>query len=271
MPVAEPSGEGTVAVTSSGPYLQSLALQVRDFVWPFGDKRRRRKLRRLRQAALNHPSDEGKQAAYLRELLDVSPRAVVTRVDRGGFATGPRVAAEYVKALVHSKKIEDYAQHDRAEGGQFGESGGQGDDEGSVGMTRLLVRLVSLSKGFGDAAQAQRQTEGTSAEPLHVVVMGSGGGLGQGRPQNRALQARRPLLLPDARLRLLLPLADGERADQEVPEHAALPADLPAGVPAGHRAQLGIRPQGVQQGEHAGEEREDLQGRQGVRRGLGGA
>ena len=188
VPVAEPSGEGTVAVTSSGPYLQSLALQVRDFVWPFGDKRRRRKLRRLRQAALNHPSDEGKQAAYLRELLDVSPRAVVTRVDRGGFATGPRVAAEYVKALVHSKKIEDYAQHDRAEGGQFGESGGQGDDEGSVGMTRLLVRLVSLSKGFGDAAQAQRQTEGTSAEPLHVVVMGSGGGLGQGRPQTRAFR-----------------------------------------------------------------------------------
>ena len=107
--------EAPAPKVSEDPLLSSqdlgdLTLRVRDFVWPFGDRRRRRKLRRLRRSALASPNDEAKQAAYLRALLHVSPRAVVTKVDRGGFATGPQVVAEYLKALVYTKKIEDYAR-----------------------------------------------------------------------------------------------------------------------------------------------------------------
>ena len=142
------------------------------FLWPFPNRRRTWKLRRLKKNALENPTDETKQALYLHALLDVSPRAVINKVDRGGFATGPQVVAEYIKALVYTKKLEEYVIHDTSKGVSV-------EEQGQGGITRLLVRLVSLSKGFGNLNV--QSAEGSSSEPLHVVVVGSTG-LGQGKP-----------------------------------------------------------------------------------------
>jgi ATP-dependent metalloprotease len=93
--------------------------------WVQGFFQRRRRLRRLKKSAEAHPADEEKQAMYLRALFKVSPKAVLNRVDRKKFATGPQVVAVYIKALIASEKL---------------------DDLDGEGITRLLVRLVSLSK-----------------------------------------------------------------------------------------------------------------------------
>jgi len=144
-------------------FIENGLLRMQDTVWPFGSGRRRRRVRRLRRQAMAKTQDADAQAAYLRALLDISPKAVLSKVDRGGFATSAEVVQVYLKALVMTNKIADY--------GKVGDKGAQ---DPSATMPQLLQRLIALSQGI-------KPGESTS-DPLHVFVVGqspSGGTLGR--------------------------------------------------------------------------------------------
>ncbi|KAF6252523.1 hypothetical protein COO60DRAFT_1471478 [Scenedesmus sp. NREL 46B-D3] len=136
------------------------------------------KLQRLREAADEAPQDAGKQAAYLAALNQAHPRDVLSRVESKAFGSSPAVVVEYLKALVATERLNEFA--DVAAGS--GAAGGRGSGA-AVGLGPLLApgqdhrSLVALLRDLQGMAEGQAAADEPGASlrrPLHVVLQGPG-------------------------------------------------------------------------------------------------
>jgi hypothetical protein len=132
------------------------------------------KLQRLREAADESPQDAAKQAAYLAALNQTHPRDVLSRVESKAFASSPAVVVEYLKALVATERLNEFADVPAS----IGAAGGSGSGA-AVGLGPLLApgqdhrSLVALLRDLQGMAEGQSSTDepGSSLRrPLHVVL-----------------------------------------------------------------------------------------------------
>lgn len=94
---------------------------------------KQQKLKRLKKESEQNPNDAsdvqkpsfdiqidflGKHAAYLRALNESHPDEVLERVDSGQFSNNEEVVVEYIRALVLSKKLSEYAKEASPEDSQ---------------------------------------------------------------------------------------------------------------------------------------------------------
>lgn len=92
---------------------------------------RQRNLRRLQQISNDDPKNPEKLAAFLAALNKVNPLEVLELVDSGKYTTNSSVVAEYLSALVTSRRLEEYTQN-----------AGPGLGEDHRSMDRLLQDLL---------------------------------------------------------------------------------------------------------------------------------
>lgn len=112
-------------------------------------------LKALKTASDEDPLNADKHASYLHALNKVDPKAVLGRVDQKEYATNSAVAVEYIKALVLTGKVEDYA------------TATPGTEEKT--FTQLLHELEVQAVG-----RAVEENPGSSPRhPLHVNISGS--------------------------------------------------------------------------------------------------
>jgi hypothetical protein len=128
----------------------------------------------LREAADEAPQDAAKQAAYLAALNQTHPRDVLSRVESKAFASSPAVVVEYLKALVATERLNEFADVP----GSSGAAGSSGSSA-AVGLGPLLApgqdhrSLVALLRDLQGMAEGQSATDepGSSLRrPLHVVL-----------------------------------------------------------------------------------------------------
>jgi len=114
-------------------------------------------LKKLREAAEEDPKNADKHASLLSELNKVNPREVITRVESKQYASGAAVVAEYLRALVITGKLADYASTAPPD---------RGEDHRS--MSQLLREMQTQV-----ATEEQDDVPGSSLRrPLHVTVQG---------------------------------------------------------------------------------------------------
>jgi hypothetical protein len=132
------------------------------------------KLQRLREAADEAPQDVAKQAAYLAALNQSHPLDVLSRVESKAFASSPAVVVEYLKALVATERLNEFADVPASSGAAGGSGSGA-----AVGLGPLLApgqdhrSLVALLRELQGMAEGQSATDepGSSLRrPLHVVL-----------------------------------------------------------------------------------------------------
>jgi len=132
----------------------------------------RSRLKALREAAEAEPQNAEAQLAYLVELNKKAPEEVVKHMQSGEYATSPRVAKEYMKALVNSGMLDEYVTEDD------GKNGNLATDSHHRSLPTLLQQLqdATASKGIDVSA-------GDSARrPIHVVVDSGRLGAAKGGP-----------------------------------------------------------------------------------------
>jgi hypothetical protein len=138
------------------------------------------KLKQLREAADEAPHDAERQAAYLAALNPKHPKDVLARVEGKQYATNPAVVVEYLKALVATDRLAEYAQDiGKGSGEVAGVAAGSGSSNSDHrSLAELLQELQRAAAG-----QQQKEQPGASGRrPLHVVLQvgGQGGGVQAG-------------------------------------------------------------------------------------------
>jgi ATP-dependent metalloprotease len=189
------------------------------------------RLRQLREAADDAPADADRQAALLAALnAQRQPRQVLERVEARRFASNSAVVVEYIKALVATERIHEYASTDAeaaaaSAAATVGASGGvpggmaeaaaaaaalsgaalaPGQDHRS--LRQLLRELEAAALGNGGAAGGSGGSSAAAAldeigpgaslrRPLHVVIQGGFGGGYGGAPLARGRPSALALLL----------------------------------------------------------------------------
>ena len=128
------------------------------------------KLKQLREAADEAPHDPERQAAYLAALNPKHPKDVLARVESKQYATNPAVVVEYLKALVATDRLGEYAQDSGKVGGEgvgVATASGSGDHRSLAELLQELQRAA--------AGQQQKEQPGASGRrPLHVVLQVGG-------------------------------------------------------------------------------------------------
>jgi ATP-dependent metalloprotease len=116
-------------------------------------------LKRLKELHEEEPNNAERHAAYLAELNKVNPKEVVARVDSGPRqASSPAVVVEYIKALVATGKLAEYASTAPAAPGESHRS-----------LAQLLKELQQQAAG-----EAADDSPGSSVRrPLHVTLQGA--------------------------------------------------------------------------------------------------
>ncbi|KAI8474800.1 MAG: peptidase family M41-domain-containing protein [Monoraphidium minutum] len=145
------------------------------------------RLRQLREAADAAPGDGDRQAALLSGLnAQRQPRAVLERVEAKRYASNSAVVVEYIKALVATERIHEYASTDaEAAAARAAATAAPGG-----GLLRELEGAAlggggAAGAAAGAAADADASPGGSLRRPLHVVVQGGFGGGGGGAPYAR--------------------------------------------------------------------------------------
>uniref|UniRef100_A0A383WAE8 AAA+ ATPase domain-containing protein n=1 Tax=Tetradesmus obliquus TaxID=3088 RepID=A0A383WAE8_TETOB len=137
------------------------------------------KLQRLREAADEAPKDAAKQAAYLAALNQAHPRDVLYRVESKSYASSPAVVVEYLKALVATERLNEFADVPASSGAAGGSGSGAAVGLGPLlapGQDhRSLVALLRELQGMAEGQAAAGYEPGSSLRrPLHVVLQGPG-------------------------------------------------------------------------------------------------
>jgi hypothetical protein len=132
------------------------------------------KLQRLREAADEAPQDADKQAAYLAALNQSSPRGVLSRVESKAYASSPAVVVEYLKALVATERLNEFA--DAPASSSAAGSSGSGAAVGLGPLLapgqdhRSLVALLKELQGMAEGEHAADEPGASLRRPLHVVL-----------------------------------------------------------------------------------------------------
>eukprot|EP00878_Enallax_costatus_P001632 GHUV01001784.1.p1 GENE.GHUV01001784.1~~GHUV01001784.1.p1 ORF type:complete len:896 (+),score=273.74 GHUV01001784.1:260-2947(+) len=132
------------------------------------------KLQKLREAADEHPQDAVKQAAYLAALNQSHPRDVLARVEAKKYASSPAVVVEYLKALVATERLNEYADAASSSSDASATAVGLGPlpavGQDHTSLLQLLKELQGMAAGKTDDGGP-----GSSLRrPLHVVLQGPG-------------------------------------------------------------------------------------------------
>lgn len=129
------------------------------------------KLQKLREAADEAPKDALKQAAYLAALNQSHPKDVLARVESKAYASSPAVVVEYLKALVATERLNEYADVVAS-----GIAGSRGAAVGlgplpAVGQDhRSLIALLRELQGMAEGQAAEDGPGSSLRRPLHVVL-----------------------------------------------------------------------------------------------------
>ena len=125
--------------------------------------RQRRTLKKLRDAADGDLSNADKQAAYLRALNRRNPHAVIQRVEELGVDStlGPVGVAEYLDALVKTRKLDSYVRAENREA-----------INSSNGTRQTIPDLLMELQHRASAAEARKIAPGSlESKPLHVSMV----------------------------------------------------------------------------------------------------
>jgi hypothetical protein len=115
------------------------------------------RLKSLKQAYMESGQlDLAAKAAYLKELNKSDPAAVLRHMEQQPQLASEAVAAEYIRALVKSGRIDEYTAGTATDAARSGEP-----------LPQLLGNLQKLASG---AAASPPEAGGTRSRPLHVVV-----------------------------------------------------------------------------------------------------
>lgn len=115
-------------------------------------------LKKLKELSDEDPKNAEKNAAYLVELNKSNPREVIARVDSKEYASNSAVVVEYLKALVATGKLSEYAASSIAPA--------LGDDHRS--LSHLLKELQQQVSG----EQPDDSPGASLRRPLHVTLQG---------------------------------------------------------------------------------------------------
>jgi hypothetical protein len=139
------------------------------------------KLQKLKEAADSAPKDATKQAAYLAALNSSHPKEVLARVESKVFSSSPAVVVEYLKALVSTERINEYAD---APGLQVSAASAAGSSVSSgIGLGplpaagqdhRSLLVLLKELEGLADGSPAAERPGSSLRRPLHVTLQVTG-------------------------------------------------------------------------------------------------
>ncbi|CAD7694727.1 unnamed protein product [Ostreobium quekettii] len=166
---AEPAEAGSEAAPAAGPPgLASVVMGMRsrllmivqvvlDWMRKLPAWQRQRHLRKLQAESDAAPGDAEAHTRFLVQLNEVSPGEVLQRVDSGKYATSSAVVVEYLKALVHTGRLSEFA-NDR----------GMATGDGHRSLPKLLHDLQVLSGG----GEIDLTPGGTSRQPLYVSLDG---------------------------------------------------------------------------------------------------
>jgi hypothetical protein len=159
------------------------------------------RLRQLREAADEAPADADRQAALLAALNEQrSPRAVLERVESKRYASNSAVVVEYIKALVATERIHEYASTDAeaAAAAAAATAAAAGGPPG--GVAEAAAGAAALSGAALAPGQDHRSLRQLLRE-LEAAAVGGGGGGGSGSGAAAALAAAADDTSPGASLR----------------------------------------------------------------------
>lgn len=133
------------------------------------------KLQKLQEAADDHPQDAAKQAAYLAALNQSHPRDVLARVESKKFASNPAVVVEYLRALVASERLNEYADLPGSSSSSTSAAAvGLGPLPAAGQDHRSLLQLLKELQGMAEGKQEEIEPGSSLRRPLHVVLQGPG-------------------------------------------------------------------------------------------------
>eukprot|EP00879_Flechtneria_rotunda_P014610 GHRR01015267.1.p1 GENE.GHRR01015267.1~~GHRR01015267.1.p1 ORF type:complete len:605 (+),score=233.34 GHRR01015267.1:179-1993(+) len=130
------------------------------------------KLQRLREAADEAPSDAAKQAAFLTALNHTNPKEVLARVESKMYASSSAVVVEYLKALVITERLMEYADASSSSG--TAAAVGLGPLPVAGQDHRSLITLLRELQGLAEGSLPDEGPGSSLRRPLHVVLQGPG-------------------------------------------------------------------------------------------------